>query len=55
MLDQAQYDHRDDFHNYLREGNYLAGAPHLIPLTLAPSAIGRLIDRTLLFFTGRSS
>jgi len=35
MQDQTQYDHRDDFRNYLREGNYLAGASHLIPLTLA--------------------
>jgi alkylmercury lyase len=35
MLDQDHYDHRDDFRNYLREGNFLAGASHLIPLTLA--------------------
>ena len=35
MLDQAQYKHRDDFHTYLREGNFLAGAAHLVPLTLA--------------------
>ena len=35
MLDQAQYDHLDDFRNYLREGNFLTGASHLIPLTLS--------------------
>jgi alkylmercury lyase len=35
MLEQAQYNHRDDFRNYLREGNFLAGASHLVPLTLA--------------------
>ena len=35
MLDQAQYKHRDDFHTYLREGNFLAGAAHLVPLALA--------------------
>ncbi len=35
MLDEAQYDHRDDFRNYLREGNFLEGGSHLIPLTLA--------------------
>ena len=33
MLDQAQYDHRDDFRTYLREGHFLASAAHLIPLT----------------------
>lgn len=35
MLDQAQYNHHDDFRNYLREGNFLSNASHLIPLTLA--------------------
>lgn len=35
MLDQTRHDHRDDFRNYLREGNFLGDAPHLIPLTLA--------------------
>ena len=35
MLDQAQTDHLDDFRNYLREGNFLSNASHLIPLTLA--------------------
>ncbi len=35
MLDQARYDHRDDFRNYLKEGNFLTVASHLIPLTLA--------------------
>ena len=34
MLDQAQPDHRDDFRKYLREGNFLGNASHLIPLTL---------------------
>lgn len=35
MPDQAQHDRRDDFRNYLRERHFLAGASHLIPLTLA--------------------
>ncbi len=51
MLDQAQYDHRDDFRNYLREGNFLASASHLIPLTLAlyrRLGEGRAVRRTAL-------
>jgi|TARA_B100000315_G_scaffold234986_1_gene249481 alkylmercury lyase len=35
MSDQAQHDRRDDFRDYLRDGHFLAGASHLIPLTLA--------------------
>jgi alkylmercury lyase len=35
MLDQPKTDHRDDFRDYLREGNFLSNAPQLIPLTLA--------------------
>ena len=58
MLDQAQYDHRDDFRTYLREGHFLAGAAHLIPLTFVlyrllgeglpvrRSAVAKRLDRS---------
>ena len=35
MQNQAQHDHFDDFYHHLQEGNFLVGASHLIPLTLA--------------------